>query len=136
MSTRLYSRRRFIGVAIKKEQLKDTDCNLKLSIRPFEQKDIGALKEGQRHMRLVEEDIPKCYVATNEDDVTVYRQWLFQQNVYADIITYFGPIFFFFIKHEAILEVVFTHVEFRGLHIMLKSIYRVLNQDHYNSSKE
>ena len=136
LSTRLYSTKRFIGVTIKKEQLKNTDYNLNLSIRPFEQKDIGALKEGQRHRRLVEEKIPNCYVATIDDDTVVFRQWLFQQNVYADIITYFGPIFPKINKEEAIIEGVFTHVDFRGLRIMPNAIYKVLNQDHYNSIKK
>ena len=135
VSTRLYSTKIFVGVEVKRDQLKSLDYKLDLTIRPFEQSDLNSLKEGQRHIRLVEENIPDCYVATIKDNITVYRQWLFKQEQFEQITAYFGPIFPKIKKDEAIIEGVFTHLDYRGLRIMPNAIYNILNQEHYTHIK-
>ena len=84
---------------------------------------------------MVEENIPDCYVATTKDNITVYRQWLFKQEQFENITKYFGPIFPKITKDEAIIEGVFTHLDYRGRRIMPNAIYKILNQEQYNHIK-
>jgi hypothetical protein len=100
-------------------------------IRPFEKSDLNALKEGHRHARLVEAQIPDCYVATTTDNFTIYRQWLFKQEQNDQVLNYFGPIFPKLKENETIIEGVFTHTDYRGLRIMPNAIYKVLKQEQY-----
>nr|WP_321224090.1 hypothetical protein [uncultured Psychroserpens sp.] len=100
-------------------------------IRPFEDGDINSLKEGHRHARLVKAQIPDCYVAVTQENITVYRNWLFKQPQNQQILDYFGPIFPKLTENEAIIEGVFTHLDYRGLRIMPKAICLVLKQDQY-----
>tara|TARA_B100000809_G_scaffold237477_1_gene257335 strand:- start:5 stop:718 length:714 start_codon:yes stop_codon:yes gene_type:complete len=135
ISTRLYSTKNFVGLEVKINQLKNLDSKINITIRPFEQSDINSLKEGQRHIRLVEKKIPDCYVAAIQNNVPVYRQWLFTQEQFEAIIDYFGQIFPEIGKDEAIIEGVFTHLDYRGLRIMPNAIYQILNQNHYSHLK-
>jgi len=131
ITTRFYSTQNFVGVEVNRDQLKNLDSKLDITIRPFKKSDINALKEGQRHIRLVEEKIPNCYAAITENDMMVYRQWLFKQDQFEQITKYFGPIFPNINADEAIIEGVFTHLNYRGLRIMPNAIYKILNQDQY-----
>nr|WP_321235517.1 hypothetical protein [uncultured Psychroserpens sp.] len=133
--TRLHSTTNFIGLEVFAENLKNSDSKLNITIRPFEETDINALKEELRHRRLVSENIPDCYVATTKDNDTVYRQWLFKHQVNDRLMDYFGPIFPKLKENEAIIEGVFTHPDYRGLRIMPNAIFEILNQDQYKHIK-
>lgn len=130
---RIYSNTNFIGLEVTPKHLKNFDSKLDISIRPFENSDINALKEELRHRRLVSEQIPHCYVATTKNNDTVYRQWLFKHNQNDRVADYFGPIFPKLEKNEAIVEGVFTHLDYRGLRIMPNAIYKILTQDQYKT---
>ena len=129
--TRLYSNTNFIGLEVTPEHLKKSVSKLDISIRPFEDSDINSLKEELRHRRLVNEKIPHCYVATTNNGVTIYRQWMFKYPQNDRLVDYFGPIFPKLKKGEAIIEGVFTHPDYRGLRIMPHAIYEILTQEHY-----
>ncbi|MCK8480718.1 GNAT family N-acetyltransferase [Psychroserpens algicola] len=133
--TRFYSSTNFIGVELHTENLKNCDAKLNISIRPFKNSDINALNEELRHRRLVDENIPNCYVAQINTNDTVYRQWVFKHHQNERIAIYFGPIFPKLKKDEAIIEGVFTHTDYRGLRIMPKAVYEILNQAHYSHLK-
>lgn len=132
---RIYSKTNFIGLEAIPLKLNTTHSNLDISIRPFETSDINSLKEGLRHTRLVQEQIPKCYVATTLENITVYRQWLFTQKSQQLVIDYFGPIFPEISKNEAIVEGVFTHPDYRGLRIMSNAMSEIVQQQHYKNLK-
>lgn len=74
-------------------------------------------------------------MATIKDNLPVYRQWLFTQEQFEEIVDYFGPIFPKIGKDEVIVEGVFTHLDYRGLRIMPNAIYQILNQEHYTHLK-
>ncbi|MDG5491888.1 hypothetical protein [Psychroserpens sp. SPM9] len=98
-----------------------------LRIRHFNLEDINALKENMRHIRLVEEDIPTCYIAETKNHVPVFRQWVFKSTENERIQNYFGPIFPKLDNNEALLEGGFTHPNHRGQSIMAKSILNIMN---------
>ncbi|WP_323789020.1 GNAT family N-acetyltransferase [Psychroserpens sp.] len=133
--TRLYSKTNFIGLEASPHKLKVSDSSIDIAIRPFETSDINALNEKFRHSRLVEEQIPRCYVATNKKKKTVYRQWLFTHKSQQQVINYFGPVFPELDKNEAIIEGVFTHPDYRGLRIMSKAMPKIIKQQQYKNIK-
>ncbi|MEM5566275.1 hypothetical protein WNY78_14230 [Psychroserpens sp. AS72] len=135
ISTRLFSTTNFIGLEVIPEQLNSYESMLDMVIRPFEDSDINSLKEEHRHARLVEAKIPNCYVATTIDNSTVYRQWLFKHEQNDEILKYFGPIFPKLKENEAIIEGVFTHVDYRGMRIMPNAMYQILKQEQYKHLK-
>ncbi|MBT8264929.1 MAG: GNAT family N-acetyltransferase [Bacteroidia bacterium] len=89
-----------------------------LKIRYFNTDDIDTLDEGHRHLRLVKEGIPQCYIGEMADHTPCYRQWLigFEQN--EQLKNYFGDLFPSLKKGEALVEGIFTKPEFRGKGIM------------------
>jgi len=128
---RLYSKVNSIGLEISPKDAKFLEANIEIKIRPFQNTDINALNEGLRHARLVDENIPDCYVATTINDITVYRQWLFKYDQNNQIATYFGPIFPKLKKDEVLIEGVFTHTKYRGLRIMPDATVKILRQKQY-----
>ncbi|WP_298902044.1 hypothetical protein [uncultured Psychroserpens sp.] len=85
-----------------------------------------------RHIRLVEEDIPTCYIAENKDQQAVFRQWVFKPNQNHRVTSYFGDLFPELNHGEALLEGGFTHPNYRGQRIMAKSILNIINLDENN----
>ena len=132
-TTRLYSKIKFIGLEAKPDELSVKNSKIEILIRPFETSDLNALKEGHRHVRLVEAQIPNCYVATTKENVTIYRQWLFTHESQQQINDYFGPIFPIISENEAIIEGVFTHPDYRGLNIMSSAMTKILEQEQYKN---
>lgn len=127
-TTRLYSDVKSYGL----EQLPDTVATNslltnELKIRLFSMQDLNRLNENMRHIRLVKENIPTCYIAENQDQVPVFRQWLFKHDQNHRVQNYFGPIFPTLKKGEALLEGGFTHDQYRGQRIMAKGILNILN---------
>lgn len=127
-STRLFSEIKSYGL----EQLSDTVESNKLltnelKIRLFSMTDLNRLNENMRHIRLVKENIPTCYIAENNENIPVFRQWLFKHDQNERIHRYFGGIFPNLEKNEALLEGGFTHDKYRGQRIMAKGILNILN---------
>ncbi len=133
ITKRLYSKTNFIGLEITPSSFNTTISEIDISIRPFNASDKNSLNEEFRHARLVEEQIPECYVATTTDNVTIYRQWLFTHDAQSQLLNYFGPIFPNISKNEAIIEGVFTHPDYRGLRIMANAMLKIIQQPHYNN---
>ncbi|MFK7781975.1 GNAT family N-acetyltransferase [Psychroserpens sp.] len=131
VSKRIYSRTNFVGLEAIPLKLNVTDSKIDISIRPFESSDTNALNEEFRHARLVEEQIPNCYVATNKENSTIYRQWLFTLTSQQQVLDYFGPVFPKLNEKEAIIEGVFTHPDYRGLRIMSSAMAKIIQQPQY-----
>ncbi|WP_298757351.1 GNAT family N-acetyltransferase [uncultured Psychroserpens sp.] len=111
--------------------MNSVDSKVDLSIRLFEDSDVNALDEGMRHARLVQENIPDCYVAVTKDNTTIFRQWLFKHQQNNQVANYFGNIFPSLKEDEALIEGVFTHPDYRGLRVMPNAVYKTLIQDQY-----
>ncbi|WCO03306.1 GNAT family N-acetyltransferase [Psychroserpens ponticola] len=131
----MYSKTNFIGLEAIPYKLGSIHSNIDIVIRPFETSDLNSLNEGVRHSRLVEEQIPKCYVATTNENRTIYRQWLFTHKYQQQVIDYFGPIFPKISINEAIIEGVFTHPDYRGLRIMSDAMSKIIQQQQYKNIK-
>lgn len=127
-TTRLYSDVKSYGLeqsaakVITNELLTD-----ELQIRLFTNNDLNRLNEKMRHIRLVKENIPTCYIAENKDQIPVFRQWVFKHDQNDRIQNFFGGIFPRLSNDEALLEGGFTHEHFRGQRIMSKGILNILN---------
>lgn len=104
-------------------------ANNDLGIRHFDLTDLHSLREKTRHIRLVEEDIPTCYIATNKDKTQVFRQWVFKHHQNYRIKAYFGSLFPSLEPNEALLEGGFTHPDYRGQGIMAKAILKIINHE-------
>lgn len=98
-----------------------------LNIRIFNSNDINQLQEKMRHIRLVEADIQTCYIAEDEQQQAVFRQWVFKHDQNHRIKNYFGNLFPKLETNEALLEGGFTHPDYRGQSIMAKSILNIIN---------
>ena len=57
-----------------------------------------------RHIRLVKENIPTCYIVENKNQQPVFRQWVFKQDKNEQVKNYFGGLFHKLEKDEALLE--------------------------------
>lgn len=127
-TTRLYSDVKSYGLeqfaySVKSNPLLTDELN----IRHFTMNDVNRLNENMRHIRLVNENIPTCYIAENKEKTPVFRQWLFKYDQNHRVKNYFGGIFPELQSDEALLEGGFTHDKFRGLRIMAKGILNILD---------
>ncbi len=102
-----------------------------LKIRLFNHEtDLFALDEGQRHLRLVKENIPTCYVAVDELEQVCYRQWVFKASENDRLKKYFGNLFPELNSNEGLIEGVFTKPDYRGLNIMSNAIDLILKENY------
>lgn len=88
-----------------------------------------------RHIRLVEEDIPTCYIAVNQNQKPVFRQWVFKHEENQRIQNYFGSLFPLLNEKEVLLEGGFTHPNHRGKSIMSKAILNIVKLNTYTDTK-
>ena len=127
---RLYSTVTSIGLELFTNDIsQNVLINNDLNIRRFRTNDINELKEEMRHFRLVEENIPICYIAEKNDKKVVFRQWLFKNQQNERLQTFFNSKFPKLRKNEALLEGGFTHPDYRGQQIMAKAILNILSLD-------
>ena len=78
---------------------------------------------------LLNENIPNCYVAVDDNDVPYFRQWLMDSKENNKIAAYFGDEFPVLKDNEALLEGAFIPPEKRGLGIMSAGICKIINQE-------
>ena len=101
------------------------NAKIDFTIRLFNENDINTLKESYRHERLVNENIPNCYIAVTKENVSCYIQWLIGSQENNRIKKYFGNLFPKLKDNEALLEGAFTQPSFRGMGIMPAAMSRI-----------
>ncbi len=99
-----------------------------ISIRPFEDEDQKHFSMDLQNDGLVAKHIPNCYVATTEDDIPCYRQWLMGPKQNGKIREFWGSTFPVLREDEALLESAFTSPNFRGKRIMPAAMARIAEQ--------
>lgn len=136
LTTRIYSEVKSYGLEQSAETARHNELLTKeLFVRLFTIQDLNRLNEKMRHIRLVKENIPTCYIAENNEQVPVFRQWLFKHDQNQRIQNFFGGIFPSLENGEALLEGGFTHENYRGQRIMAKGILNILNLPENNDIK-
>ena len=118
-----YGLRRDLGLSFERPEAK-----IRVHIRPLEARDLDSLLAGDddgeeeliKHYqsRIVEANLPTCYVAANADDEACYMQWLIGPEQNQRIQDCFGGIFPMLAPDEALLEAAYTPRAHRGKHIM------------------
>jgi GNAT superfamily N-acetyltransferase len=81
--------------------------------------------ERMARRRLVEQEIPTCYVAATEDGTPCYMQWLVGPDENDRIQAVWGGVFPLLRPGEALLEAAFTPEAYRGRRIMPAAMARI-----------
>ncbi|MFT5848150.1 hypothetical protein [Psychroserpens sp.] len=136
ITTRLYSCITSFGLEINPLDVSDNSlAENSLKVRRFKTEDLQVLKEEMRHIRLVKENIPTCYIVENSNQKPVFRQWVFKEDKNEQVKNYFGGLFPMLKKNEALLEGGFTHLDYRGQSIMAKAILSIFQLEENNDIK-
>lgn len=111
------------------------EAGIPLHVRPLEARDLDLLLAsgdgGEEELikryqsRIVDANLPTCYVAAGADDEACYMQWLIGPAQNQRIQDCFGGIFPLLAPDEALLEAAYTPRAYRGKHIMPAAMARI-----------
>jgi hypothetical protein len=76
-------------------------------------------------IRMLEAGLGTCYAAVDDDDRTLYVQWLIPASDNVRVQAHFGGTFPVLGPDEALLEGAFTFASSRGLHVMSEAMARI-----------
>ncbi|MFY0714742.1 hypothetical protein J1D01_13780 [Seonamhaeicola sp. NFXS20] len=115
-----------------KQDLSTTDLDnvpkarIDISLRPFRDSDLKYFEDDELGNKLLEANIPTCYVAVTKDDIPCYRAWFFEPSQNDKTQAFFGYNFPKLKKDEFMVEMVHTRKEFRGRYIYVAANYLFL----------
>lgn len=111
------------------------EAQVALRVRPLEARDLDTLLsrdgDGEEELiksyqsRIVEANLPVCYVAADANDEACYMQWLIGPAENQRLRDCFGGIFPALAPDEALLEAAYTPRAHRGKHIMPAAMARI-----------
>lgn len=120
-----------LSLGLKKDlsvPFKTPEAKINLSIRLIENGDAEYFDMTHFEDGLINENIPNCFVAVDENDVPCFRQWLMGSKQNDKIKSYFGGTFPCLEEDEALLEGAFIPPKNRGLGIMPAGICMVISK--------
>lgn len=133
----MYSKSTAIGLSRNlNEPFENPSAKINFSIRLLKEGDLEYIMENGAmekidprivaHRRgLVEEEIPRCYVAVSPDGNPCFLQWLISAEHNDAIRGYFRQSFPRLQKGEALLESAYMRRDYRGLGLMAAAVARI-----------
>ncbi|WP_445957747.1 hypothetical protein [Yeosuana sp.] len=126
LRTKIYSNKKFLVLRRDlKEEFIDPVAKIDLKIRLQEEKDLSHFIDLPEDDLLIKQNILNCYVATTNDDVPCYREWLMHSSQNSKIKSFFGKNLPLPNENEAILERAYTIPSFRGLYVMPAAMSKI-----------
>ena len=105
------------------------NAQIDIAIRLYKEEDDVYFRSSLHNHGLVEQQIPKCYIATTLDGEPCFRQWLIGPEQQTAIKEFWGPAFPDLKYDEMLLEDGFTVPHLRGKGIMPASITRIIEAE-------
>ncbi|GGD41105.1 GNAT family N-acetyltransferase [Muriicola marianensis] len=123
---RLYSKNEAYG--LKRDlsvPFKNPEALIPISIRRAKKEDDAYFNADNYNHGIISANLQTCYVATNEDGIPAYRQWLMGSDQNPGIKAFWKGSFPVLAPDEALLENAFSRPEFRGKRIMPAAMARI-----------